>query len=55
MADDKIGLSIEDIVYSYYENRSGTVLEQKLNGLMKMNAPDEDRFKIIQWVRDDTL
>lgn len=53
MADGKVGLSIEDIVYSYYGNRSGTVLEQKLNGSMKMNASDEDRFKIIQWVRDD--
>jgi len=53
MADGKVGLSIEDIVYSYYGNRSGTVLEKKLNGSMKMNASNEDRFKIIQWVRDD--
>jgi len=27
MADGKFGLSIDDIVYSYYGNRSGTVLE----------------------------
>jgi len=53
MADGKVGLSIEDIVYSYYGNRSGTILEKKLNGSMKMNASDTDRFKIIQWVRDD--
>jgi hypothetical protein len=52
MADGKFGLSIEDIVYSYYGNRSGSVLESKLNGSMKMNAPDAERFKIIQWVRD---
>lgn len=52
MADGKFGLSIEDIVYSYYGNRSGSPLESKLNGSMKANAPDEDRFKIIQWVRD---
>jgi hypothetical protein len=52
MADGKFGLSIEDIVYSYYGNRSGTVLESKLNGSMKTKAPDEERFKIIQWVRD---
>lgn len=52
MADGKFGLSIEDIVYSYYGNRSGSILESKLNGSMKMNAPDAERFKIIQWVRD---
>ena len=52
MADGQFGLSIEDIVYSYYGNRSGTVIEQKLNGSMKMNAPDAERFEIIQWVRN---
>jgi cytochrome c5 len=52
MADGKFGLSIDDIVYSYYGNRSGTVLEQQLNGAMKANAPDDERFQIIQWDRD---
>ena len=52
MADGKFGLSVDDIVYSYYGNRSGTVLEQKLNGSMKDNAPEDERFKIIQWDRD---
>lgn len=52
MADGKFGLSIDDIVYSYYGNRSGTVLEQKLNGSMKENASEQQRFEIIQWVRD---
>lgn len=52
MADGKFGLSIDDIVYSYYGNRSGTVLETKLNGSMKNNAPENERFAIIQWVRD---
>jgi hypothetical protein len=52
MADGKIGLSLDDIVYSYYGDRSGSVLESKLNGSMKFNAPEQDRFKIIQWVRD---
>ncbi|MFZ2725610.1 MAG: hypothetical protein WAX77_05135 [Methylococcaceae bacterium] len=51
MADGKFGLSVEDIVYSYYGNRSGTVLEIKLNGSMKDNAPETERFKIIEWVR----
>ncbi len=52
MADGKFGLSVDDIVYSYYGNRSGTVLEQKLNGSMKDNAPELERFKIMEWVRD---
>ena len=52
MADGKFGLSVEDIVYSYYGNRSGTMLETKLNGSMKENASDKERFAIIQWVRD---
>jgi hypothetical protein len=52
MADGKFGLSIDDIVYSYYGNRSGTVLEQQLEGAMKENAPEDERFQIIQWVRD---
>jgi hypothetical protein len=52
MADGNFGLSVDDIVYSYYGNRSGTVLEQKLNGSMKDNAPDQERFDIIQWDRD---
>jgi hypothetical protein len=52
MADGKLGLSIDDIVYSYYGNRSGTVLEKKLNGSMKQNASEKERFDIMQWVRD---
>jgi hypothetical protein len=52
MADGKFGLSVDDIVYSYYGNRSGTVLEQKLNGSMKYNASEQQRFDIIQWDRD---
>ncbi len=52
MADGKMGLSLDDVVYSYYGDRSGSVLESKLNGSMKFNAPEQERFKIIQWVRD---
>ncbi len=52
MADGKFGLSIDDIVYSYYGNRSGTVLETKLNGSMKDNASEHERFVIMQWIRD---
>lgn len=52
MADGKFGLSIDDIVYSYYGNRSGTVLEKKLNGSMKGKATEQETFTIMQWVRD---
>ena len=52
MADGKFGLSVDDIVYSYYGNRSGSVMETKLNGSMKDNATEQQRFNIIQWVRD---
>jgi hypothetical protein len=53
MADGKIGLSMNDIVYSYYGNRSGSKMEAALTGQMKSKAPDEVRFSMIQWVRDD--
>ncbi|MFZ2451409.1 MAG: hypothetical protein WAW36_12905 [Methylovulum miyakonense] len=52
MADGKFGLSIDDIVYSYYGNRSGTVLENQLNGAMKANASAQERFDMIEWVRN---
>lgn len=52
MADGEFGLSIDDIVYSYYGNRSGTLLEKKLNGSMKPYASEQERFEIMQWTRD---
>ena len=51
MADGKAGLSKNDIVYSYYGDRTHSKLESKLNGSMKANAPDEVRADIIKWVR----
>ncbi len=51
MADGKPGVSIEDIVYSYYGNRTGSKLEKALNGSMKEYATPEERLKIIEWVR----
>jgi len=50
LADGKYGLSIEDIVYSYYGNRSNSLLENKLHGSMKPMATDDERAKIISWV-----
>lgn len=51
MADGKFGLSIDDIVYSYYGDRNGSKLEAKLNGSMKDNAPPEARLTMIKWAR----
>ncbi|ACT49464.1 hypothetical protein [Methylovorus glucosotrophus] len=52
MADGKIGLSKDDIVYSYYGDRSGSRLEGMLNGAMKDKAPPEVRLDIIKWARE---
>jgi len=51
-ADGKPGLSIDDIVYSYYGNRTGSTLENKLNGSMKANATVEERATMIKWARN---
>jgi len=52
MADGKFGLSIDDIVYSYYGNEKSSRLETALNGTMKGKAPDDVRNDIIGWARD---
>ena len=51
MADGKPGLSVDDIVYSYYGDRSASKLEAKLNGSMKGMGTPEARLEIIKWVR----
>ena len=52
MADGNPGLSMNDIVYSYYGNRSGSKLEAALTGKMKDKAPAEVNFTLIKWARD---
>ena len=52
MADGKFGISVDDIVYSYYGNRSGSKLESKLNGSMADKASAEEKFIIIDWVKE---
>ena len=52
MADGKPGLSVDDIVYSYYGDRSASKLESKLNGSMKGMGTPEARLDIIKWVRN---
>ena len=51
MADGKLGLSMDDLVYSYYGNRGGSKLEAKLSGSMKDYAPGEARLAMIKWAR----
>jgi hypothetical protein len=51
MADGQFGLSVDDIVYSYYGNRENSKLEIKLNGSMKDKADVHERAEIIRWVR----
>jgi len=51
-ADGKLGISVNDIVYSYYGNRTNSKLENKLNGSMKDKAPVEERTRLIKWARD---
>lgn len=52
MADGKFGLSVNDIVYSYYGNRTGSKLESKLNGSMSDKATPEEKLALIKWARD---
>ena len=52
MADGRFGLSVTDIVYSYYGNREGSRLEAKLQGSMKLMASTQDRAETIKWVRE---
>ena len=52
MAEGKPRLSVDDIVYSYYGNRSGSKLESMLNGSMKEMGTPEARIDIIKWVRN---
>ena len=52
MADGKPGLSVDDIVYSYYGDRNSSKLEGKLNGSMKEMGTPEARLDIIKWARN---
>lgn len=50
LADGEYGLSIDDIVYSYYGNRNNSLLENKLHGSMKPMATEGEREQIIHWI-----
>lgn len=51
--DSKPGLSMEDIVGTYYGNRSGTRLEAAIRGTMAPYLEQtEDRSQIVVWLKD---
>lgn len=50
--DGKPGLSVEDIVDTYYGNRSGTRLEASVRGPMAGYLLPEDRHQIVAWLKD---
>ena len=49
--DGKRGLSVEDIVYNYYGNRSGTRLETAIRGPMAGFIDEEGRHHIVAWLK----
>ncbi len=51
--DGKPGDSIEDIVETYYGNRSGTKLEAAIRGPMAAYIEIEDRHVIVEWLKKD--
>ncbi len=50
MADGKFGVSRDDIVFSYYGNRSDSRMAGKLAGTMKDKASMADKARIIEWI-----
>jgi hypothetical protein len=50
--DKKPGLSVEDVAYSYYGNRSGTRLEAAIRGPMAGYIGEEDRNVLVAWLKD---
>ena len=51
MADGEFGVSRNDIVFSYYGNRNGSRMAEKLAGTMKDKASVADRAKLIEWIK----
>jgi len=52
MADGELGLSVDDIVYSYHGDPAHSKIEIKLNGSMRDKASVADKLEIIKWVRN---
>ncbi len=52
MNDKKPGLSVSDVANSYYGNRSGTRLEAAIRGSMAGYIDENDRNKLVAWLKD---
>ncbi len=52
MNDKQPGLSVADVANSYYGNRSGTRLEAAIRGPMSGFLDDEERNKMVAWLKD---
>ncbi|NOU00891.1 MAG: hypothetical protein HOO95_04875 [Gallionella sp.] len=50
--DGKPGLSVSDVASSYYGNRSGTRLEAAIRGPMSGFIEEEDRMRLVAWLKD---
>ena len=50
MADGEFGVSRDDIVFSYYGDRSDSRMAAKLAGTMKDKASTADKATIIRWI-----
>ena len=51
MADGKVGISVDDIVYSYYGDRTNSKLETKLKGSMQDKASAQVKRDMIMWAQ----
>jgi len=49
--DGKPGLSLTDIAYTYYGNRSGTRIEAAIRGPMSGYLDDQARSTIVAWIQ----
>jgi hypothetical protein len=49
--DQKPGLSLEDISYSFYGNREATMLEKAVDGSMKTYLNDADLATVKDWIK----
>ena len=51
MADGKMGLSVDDVVFSYHGDRKNSKLESKLNGSMQDKATEDEKRALVYWAR----
>lgn len=50
--DGEPGVSVDDIAFNYYGNRSGARLEAAIRGSMAPYITPEDRYEVVAWLQD---